>query len=181
ALLDRGEGKAKFKHLALAHDGVRRVILVGLGERARFGGERARVAAAVALGRARELGTRTLCWEVPHHVDEQAVGGLVEGTLLRAYRFDRFKGENDSVHVEHLLVSAHHDVGDTVRVAEVATGAQNRARDLANTPANELTPAALAAYAQGLEGVAVSVLGEQEIRAAGMGAFAAIARGSDTE
>ena len=34
---------------------------------------------------------RTLCWEVPHKVGDDVVGALVEGTLLRAYRFDRYR------------------------------------------------------------------------------------------
>jgi hypothetical protein len=28
---------------------------------------------------------------VPHHVSDQIVAGLVEGTMLHAYRFDRYK------------------------------------------------------------------------------------------
>ena len=91
ALLDAGEARRSFKHLALSHAQDHRYLLVGLGERAAFDGERARVAAAAVEGRARELGTRTLCWEVPHHVDDGVVRGLVEGTLLHAYRFDRYK------------------------------------------------------------------------------------------
>src|SRR4051795_8507341 len=93
ALLDSGEAKRTFKHLALTrHDG-RRWLLIGLGARDRFDAERARVAAAAAHGRAKELGTRVLCWEVPHHVADDVVGGLVEGTLLAGYRFTRFKSE----------------------------------------------------------------------------------------
>ena len=64
--------------------------------------------------------------------------------------------------------------------------AQNRARDLGNTPANDLTPTALADYARELAepsstGSTVTVLDEDEIRAAGMGAFAAVAQGSAQE
>ena len=70
-------------------------MLVGLGPREEFGGERARVVAAVAHGRAQELGARALCWEVPHHVDDVVVGGLVEGTMLHAYNFDRYKRFDD--------------------------------------------------------------------------------------
>jgi leucyl aminopeptidase len=189
SLLDRGEAKPAFKHLALAHADSRRVILVGLGERERFDGERARIAAAVALGRARELGARALCWEVPHHVDDSVVAGLVEGTLLRSYRFDRYKDKDKDKDrdkdkasadddLERLLVSAHHEIARPVNEAAIIAAAQNRARELGNAPANDLTPAALAAYAQGLEGVTVSVLDGEEIRAVGMGAFAAVAQGS---
>src|SRR4051812_10756089 len=66
ALVDAGEAKPRFKHLAIAHAAGKRWILVGLGERDRLDDERLRVAAAVALGRARELGARVLCWELPH-------------------------------------------------------------------------------------------------------------------
>src|SRR4051794_486114 len=70
ALLDRGEARRKFRHLAVAHAEGKRWILVGLGARGDFDAERARVVAAVAHGRAAELGSQVLCWEVPHHVED---------------------------------------------------------------------------------------------------------------
>ena len=181
ALLDTGEARRSSGHLALVHaDGHRRYLLVGLGERAAFDGERARVAAAVVEGRARELGSSTLCWEVPHHVGSDVVRGLVEGTLLHAYRFDRYKPTTSASarRVEHLLISAHHDVSDDVSYAATVTRFANRARDLANTPANDLTPPALAEYAAAIDGVDVTVLDAEGIEALGMGAFLAVARGS---
>ena len=184
ALLDAGEARPAFKRLAVVHAEGRRWIVVGLGARAEFDAERARIAAAVTHGRARELGAKTLCWEVPHHVSDQIVAGLVEGTLLHAYRFTRYKapaGDNGP-EARRLLISSHHDVADAVDTAAVLTAAQNRARDLANTPANDLPPAALAARALELadegHGVGVTVMDENEIREAGMGAFAAVAQGS---
>ena len=63
--------------------------------------------------------------------------------------------------------------------------AQNRARDLGNRPPNDLTPAALGAYAaetaERLPGLSVTQLGGAEIRELGMGAFAAVAQGSDQD
>jgi leucyl aminopeptidase len=80
------------------------------------------------------------------------------------------------------MISAHHDVSATVARAAILAAAQNRARDLGNTPANDLTPEGLAAYAEAaaarIEGLSVTVLDEEQIRAAGMGAFAAVAQGS---
>src|SRR5919197_6311217 len=68
-LIAAGEAKGGFKKTALLHPGgaiaAERVIPVGLGKRADFGHERARVAAAVALGRARDAGARSLAWAVP--------------------------------------------------------------------------------------------------------------------
>jgi leucyl aminopeptidase len=187
ALLDSGEAGRGFKRLALTHHEGRRVILVGLGARADFDGERARVAAAVAQRRARECRAQTLCWELPHHVGDQIVDGLVHGTMLSAYRFLRYKPApaDEGAALQTLILSAHHDISAAVKRAAVLGGAQNRARDLANTPANELTPTALADYAAELAeqhaSLTVTVLDGEEIRSRGMGAFAAVAQGSDQD
>src|SRR3954469_2275709 len=95
ALLDAGEAKPAFKHVAVAHADGRRWLLIGLGARDEFTAERARVAAATAQSRAGELGARTLCWEVPHHVSDEVAGALVEGTVMGAYRFERYKKRDD--------------------------------------------------------------------------------------
>jgi leucyl aminopeptidase len=188
ALFERGEARTAFRHLAIGRDGSdggRPVILVGLGQRERFDRERARQAAAAVCGRARELGATSLCWEVPHHVEDTVVAGLVEGTVLRDYRFDRFRAPAETARarrLDRLHLSAHHDIAATVAEATVIATARNRVRDLANRPANDLTPSALAQYAQALArerpGLRVTVLDEAAIREAGMGAFAAVAQGS---
>jgi leucyl aminopeptidase len=187
ALVDSGEARPAYKKLALAHAEGKRWILVGLGDRDSFTPERARVAAALAHGRARELGARSLCWEVPHGAGEAEVAGLVEGTLLHAYKFDRYlasSGEDEKA-VETLIVSAHDDVSAAVSRAAVIATAQNRARDLQNTPGNDMTPTALAERATALaaehDSLAVEVLGRDELLAGGMGAFAAVAQGSYEE
>jgi leucyl aminopeptidase len=186
ALVDRGEATSGFEHLAVAHTGEQRVLLVGLGDRSRFGADRARAAAAVAHGRAVEIATRTLAWEVPDGVDDAVAGALVEGTVLAAYRFDRYRPPTETARpgaIEALIVSAHDDVVEVVESAAVIATAQNRARELGNRPANDLTPSALAGYARELAStrpaLKVTVIDEAEIRSLGMGGFAAVAQGSD--
>ncbi|MDX6664497.1 MAG: leucyl aminopeptidase, partial [Solirubrobacteraceae bacterium] len=179
ALLDAGEARRSFRHLAVTHANGKRWLLIGLGARDDFDAERARVAAATAFDRATDLGSTSLCWEVPHHVGDEVVGALVEGTALAGYRFDRHRSKPDeSPRLEELVVSAHEDVSAPVVRATVIAEAVNAARDLQNAPANELTPAALADYARTLEGLAVEDEGREQIEARGMGAFAAVARGS---
>lgn len=183
-LVESGEASRALERVAVTHHDGRRVLLAGLGARAEFDSEAARVAAAVAHRRARELGTATLCWELPRGVGDEIVAGLVTGTVLAGYRFTRYKpapaGERA---IERLVISAEHDVSALAHRAAVLAGAQNRARDLANTPANDLTPAALADYARELAGrhagVELEVSDGDEIRARGMGALAAVAQGSD--
>jgi leucyl aminopeptidase len=140
------------------------------------------VVAAVALRRAEELGARVLCWELPHKVDDSVAAALVEGTLLAAYRYTAFKSEpGDDRAPEALVVSAHHDVSAPVERGRAVGEAANRARDLGNAPPNAMQPTALAERARAIPGVQVDVMGRAEIEAAGMGAFASIAQGSDAE
>ena len=188
ALLDSGEARRSFKHVAVVHAAGARWILAGLGRRADFDAERARIAAAKVLGRALEVGTTTLCWELPHHVGDEVAGAIVEGTLLAGYRFDAFKSavdDDEPAGLEALIVSAHHDVGPAAERAALLAGAQNAARDLQNRPANDLTPTTLADAAAELAaqvgGLEVEVLGRSAIEAKGMGAFGAVFRGSDEQ
>ena len=81
-LVDSGEARTGPRKVAVAHAGGKRYVLAGLGKRDDFDDERARVAAAAVVARAKELGTKALCWEVPHHVEPP---GFVQGTLLAAY------------------------------------------------------------------------------------------------
>jgi leucyl aminopeptidase len=162
---DDDEELGKFKRL-------RPGWTVGLGERERFDAERARVVAAAVVGRAQELGAERLAWDGPEGA------AFVEGALLAAYRYDTYKSDaSDDEGLRELLV--REGAG-----AAVAAEAQNAARDLVNAPANELTPTKLAARARELAselGLECEVLGREQIRYAGMGAFAAVAQGTDEE
>ena len=186
ALVDSGEAKPGLRKLAVTHAGGKRYVLAGLGKREEFDAERARVAAARVAGRARELGTRFLCWELPHHVGDAEAGGFVEGTLLAAYSYRAHKTKPDeNGRIERLAVSAHHDVSAPVARAAIAAEATNAARDLQHAPANEMTPTRLAERARELAAelgtLTVETMDRAAIEAAGMGAFAGVARGSDEE
>ena len=184
ALLDGGEAKPEFKHLAVTHSDGRRLIVAGLGARDQFDPERARIAAAVVGRRALELGARHVCWKLPRGGDADHAAGLVQGTVLGGYRFTRYRRPPQDRALEQLTISApaDPDVTSAVRRASILADAQNRARDLANRAPNDLTPTALAEYAVALgerhDAVTVTVLGEDELRERGMGAFAAVAQGS---
>jgi leucyl aminopeptidase len=186
ALVDRGEARSSFKTLAVAHGEGRRWILVGLGAREEFDLERARVAAAVAYGRAKEIRTRCLCWELPHKVPDEAAGAIVEGTVMAAYEFTAYKRLKDDEKngLETLVVSAHHDVADPVERAAIVAEATDFTRDLQNLAANDKTPTKIAERARAMAaelGMDFDVLGREQIKASGMGAFAAVAQGSAEE
>jgi leucyl aminopeptidase len=175
-----------------------RALAVGLGDRDEVDAERLRVAAAQAVNRAGGLDARRIAWLIPS-VDGLGAGeagaALVEGTVLGSYRFDRLRrgGDEDDdpepARVERLVLVANQAEVDEVEaaagVALVAAEAANRARDLQNTPANLLTPQALAeraaAVADAHPAVEVDALDRAAIADAGMGGLVAVSQGSATE
>ena len=159
---ESGTGRtARRGHLAPAGDR----LVAGIGE---GGLEDVRVAAAAVVGRAKELGVGVLGWDGPQPA------AFAEGAVLAAYEFAEFKSEPAEVTLRELVVR------EGAEAATVATWA-NFARDLQNSPANVMTPSELARRAGDLEGVECEVWDRERIEAAGMGAFAAVARGSDEE
>jgi leucyl aminopeptidase len=115
------------------------------------------------------------------------VEGLIQGTVLGAYRFGRYKPApaGEPGELRSLILSARDGLTAPVQRAAVLAAAQNRARDLGNTPANDMTPGALADYAAQLArrhpSISAEIIDGAEIRARGMGAFAAVAQGSDQD
>jgi len=199
-LLASGEAQRSFKALALTHADGKRWLTVGLGPRKDFTPERARVAAALARERAREISARVLCWEVPAAGQGQAgdagaavAGALVEGTILADYSFDLHKsakagGQSADAkpkHLDGLVISGGGPIESAVADAAIVAAAVNAARDLQNRPGNDLTPTALADYARALgeeiDGLQVEVEGRAGIARLGMGAFAAVAQGSEQD
>jgi leucyl aminopeptidase len=184
ALLDRGEAKPDFRHLAVGRVGEARVIAIGLGATADLDPERLRIAAALVRERAAELGSSHVSWELPAGADSERATAIVTGTILGAYRFDRFKPSDAPAAPQRLTIAgAGDELADTVRAAVILADAQNRARDLGNSPPNLMTPSALADYAVALaarhDAMSATVLDEEQIRSGAMGAFAAVAQGSD--
>jgi leucyl aminopeptidase len=188
-----GDARATFKEKLLLYlEGGAPVLVVGLGERGGADAERLRVAAAVAAAEAGRLEVGSLAWALPEPGDgvtaEAAAGALVTGTILGAYRFDRFKGagaDEPPPGIESLTLLAPAGVTAAAEVARVCAEAQNRARDLQSTPANVATPSWLAARAEeiaaGDGAVTVEVLGREEIVAKGMGGLAAVSQGGAEE
>jgi len=193
-LVDSGEAKGAFKKTAILHPdgaiGAARVITVGLGKRDEFSLERARVAAAVAFGRARDAGAKRIAWAVPEGTDTAPTAqALTEGTLLAAYRFDRYKssknGDSDDSGPQQVEIVSEDDLSTVVGDTDIVAEHQNAARDLQNLPANDLTPVKLAEHAlrrvaeiERLEG---EVFGPDEIASRRMGGLQAVAKGSHEE
>src|SRR3954453_24209372 len=117
-LAESGEAKPALRKLAVAHEDGKRVVVVGLGKREELDAEKARIAAAVAAQRARDLGAKSLSWAEPG--GDGVAGALVEGTLMGLYRYDVFKSDrDDNGGIESLEVAGESVVTGLVERARV--------------------------------------------------------------
>ncbi|MFN2433280.1 MAG: leucyl aminopeptidase [Gemmatimonadota bacterium] len=204
-LLGSGEITGKEGEVTVLHTRgaipAERVVVVGLGKREKFSRVRARKAAGAA---ATELLKRkvTSFHSVVHGkgalrggVDELAEA-TVEGTLLAAYAYERYKSREIAEEQERRKATLEgfglvdedrtraRGLREGLRRGELLAEATNFARDLANAPGNEITPSTLADAAvtmAGELGLESEVLGPDEMRKRGMGALLGVAQGSAQE
>jgi leucyl aminopeptidase len=189
-LIDDGELRGELGQAIVLHPdddlgGARRIAAVGIGPLEELDADRIRTAASAAAGAGRDVGG-TLAWLLDERLslplDEQA-RAVVEGVVIGSYRPGRWKTEADEHRVfTRVVLQGESRAGlpdSAERAARVAHWV-NAARDLANSPPNELTPASLAQRAADLDQphLTAEVLDERRIDELGMGALAAVGRAS---
>lgn len=164
------------------------VLLVGLGKKAEAGPDAVRR----ALGKvARQLSKRaTVATTLAQAGGRSSVGAaeaVVEGLLLGAYRFDRYKSEKEdppALRSVTVLGTARWDaraVKAALARAQVVTECALWARDLVNTPARDMTPAVLAGAAEAMAkevGLEVEVWDEERLEKGGFGGILGVGQGS---
>jgi leucyl aminopeptidase len=184
-----GELKGELGKTVVLHaDGdsnLRRVVVAGVGKRDEVDADALRTAASAVAGRVADVGG-TVAWalddSLPLSPAEQA-RAIVEGTMLGSYSPGRWKTEEQPDRpVEKIVLWARDadELKETAGQTAVIGKWVNAARDLANSPPNELTPEALAARASELAGpnVKVEALTPPQIDELGMGALGAVGRAS---
>ena len=157
-----------------------RLILVGLGKKAKSSPENIRKAAGLAIRTVRKL--KNIAF-LPVDDPADTIAALIDGAILGDYRFDQLKSEKN----ESLIKTISYFIGnaiisqayiDAFRIMNEGTLI---ARDLANMPANLLNPENLASEAVDLGKaykIPVKVLDEAQIKRLKMGALLGVAQGS---
>jgi leucyl aminopeptidase len=180
----RGAADARggFKKLAILRpDAPERVLVVGLGRREELDPERLRVAAALAVKESRRYRAESISWSVP--AIDAGESALVEGTVMAAYRFDRYRSGDDeeAPGLGRLILSGVANP-ERAEVARIVAEAANRARELQNLPANVADPGYLVERAHRIatehDSVTVEVLDRAAMRELGMGGLLAVSAGS---
>ena len=192
ALIERGDISGKTGKTALLHDlpGVTatRVLVIGLGEPAKFGVPQY-IKAAGDAARALKDGAAA---SVVFTVSEAAVQGRDAAWAIRqaviafshaTYRYHATLGEKNKTKGESKLAAVAVAGSDAAALAQGQAIAEGVAftRELGNLPPNICTPAYLAEQAQQFardNGAEAEILDEDQMQALGMGSLLAVARGS---
>jgi len=184
------DGEAESVRVAYPEEAeAKRVALVGMGPSGDLDAEAVRTAAAAASTAAREYEADTVACLLPRDVeldDETAAQGLVEGVLLGAYQYRRYKTDEESAGPSSFAVCINggHDAEaaqtGAVRGRDLAS-ATCTARDLVNRSPNDKTAEAFAetiAESGAAHGYEVETWEEERIREEGMGGLLAVNQGS---
>lgn len=165
------------------------VLLLGVGKKADLEVDDLRRAAGkVARQLVKRASVATTLPQVLGRQPAEAVQAVVEGQILGAYRFDRYKTSSeegpDRLETFTVLGSPRWDartVKAAVARAEVVAASVCFTRDLVNTPARDLTPAALAEAARAMAeevGLEVRIWDERELEEGGFGGILGVGQGS---
>ena len=195
ALIKQGDFKGELFECHLLHTQgslpAHRVLLTGLGKKSEFDLEKWRGAASKAGQFIRNAGVKQFVFPIKKldgRLEEELAESFVTGLFLGAYQFNEFKTlERDKIkEIGEVILLGEKDkevklIGDGLRTGQTISEAVTLARDLVNGPSNEVTPTLLAEKAKQIardHGMEIQVLQVSEAEAMGMGAFVAVAKGS---
>ncbi len=195
-LISDGEITGKANEVTLLHNWgkipAKRLLVLGLGTQEELTLDKLRSGMAVAARKAQAVGVKQLTIGCSQNKkgrwnSADLVQAVVEGIELGLYRYRGYKQDGDeereSLESVRLCIEG---VSQSAFQAGVERGcafaeATNAARDLANEPANKLTPAVFADKAKEMAdrcGIEAEILDEEQLRGLGMDALLAVSEAS---
>jgi len=194
-LMSQGDFKGELFQCQLFHTQgalpAKRVLLTGLGKRREFDLEKWRGTSSKAGQFIRDFGMKQFTFQMKrleNLSEEELAESFVTGLLLGTYQFNEFKTlEREKIkEIEEVMLLGETDeeikrIGEGLKRGKIISEAVCMARDLVNGPSNKITPTVLAEKAQGIakdHAMDIQVLEVSQAEAMGMGAFVAVAKGS---
>lgn len=190
SVINSKEFAGKLNQLCLLHTpniNSKRVLLAGLGKQSELTSDRIRQAGGKAFSYLKELGIKDIAistivfnrlseslnaWQKPVYY-------FIEGGLLSLYSFKRYKKEenNKDINIATIL-SPNKEI--PIKWLKTVVSSVNFAKDLINTPSNEMTPTALSNIAKSISDkkIKVKILEKKDIEKEGMEAYLSVSRGS---
>jgi len=192
--LKRGDFSGKFGTIQLIHPlsgKSERIVLTGLGDKRKATREIIRQAVSAAINSLKTVQCADAAILVPEidSIDGKDLGQIISETaILSAYEFSQYKknDEKKKTVLKEICVLANKDNLGVIRsggeIGEKIAFAVCLARNLANEPANIVTPATLANEAVKMakqNKIKHKILEQKDMKRLGMGAILGVAKGSD--
>ena len=165
-----------------------RVLLVGLGKQSDITTDRIRQAGGKAFSFLRDIGVKDIAVSsgifdyLPKSfkASQKPVFYFMEGGLLSLYKFEKYKKSENSKEIKTATILGT-DKDIPLKWLQTSVSAVNFAKDLVNTPSNDMTPTVLSNVAKSISGkkIKVKVLEKKDIEKEGMGAYLSVSKGSD--
>ena len=199
AVLSTGEYKAGPNETVLLHApaglAAKRLLIVGLGKKAKATVHAVRNAAGTAVRYTKPRAIRELTIAVPEGVAESGVTlaaeacarAVAEGAFVGNFDADTYRSERKDVSVQSLTVTAPAGADQAAVRSAFNEGAiigesQNFTRTLVNEPGNKLTPTVLGQRAAEMAsevGLKSEVYSTDKLHELKMGAFWSVSQGSE--
>jgi leucyl aminopeptidase len=196
AAWERREIRGKRREVTVIHlsDGRGRLVVVGLGPRARFHHEVVRRGAAEAVKALKGKGARTIAFRLAAFAQdpvpsEVAVRAISDGVYLGSYDFVKYRSTTEGG-VEETLIALGEEHGREETLLRKTLDEQRTideavvwTRDIANLPADTASPERLAEEARALAkefGLKVSVFDEKKLAEMSCGGILAVGGGSSS-
>ncbi len=164
-----------------------RILLAGLGKQTDLTSEKIRQSGGRAFSFLKSAGFERIAFsakklnsllkDIP--LIEKPTSYFLEGGLLSLYVFKIYKKPENGKEIYDITL-LDDEKGNSLRWVETLVSAANFARDLVNTPSNDMTPKVLADIAGSLSGkkVKVTVIEKKEAQKEGMNSYLSVSKGS---
>jgi len=160
-----------------------RILLIGLGKKDEISAEKIRQAGGKAATYLRDMGMKNIALSTGViSAFKLSPADFMEGALLGLYKFKKYRKGNNDKKLKNLTVLSREikrlqSAGEAVKKISSAV---SFAKDLINTPSNDMTPAHLAKAAMSLKrkNISVRILEKKDAEKLGMGVYLSVAKGS---
>ena len=179
-------GKSLMLSSTFGKIGSKRVLMVGLGEKAEFSANTLRKIGSLVINKVKSLSS-VVAFSSEFSASPGYISALTQGLLLGSYDFNKYKsGNSDSNKVERVVFVSNRVKESTLKeetnFAGVVSESVNLARDLVNEPPMYLTPSKLAEVASQVAreaGIDCEIFDYAEIEKRGMNGLMAVSSGSE--
>jgi len=178
-------GKQNEVLLVPAPDDIKseRIFFIGLGKKEDVSREKIRQAGGKAAAYLRDSGMKKIALSTSVLSSlNTSPADFIEGSLLGLYTFKKYMKEKNDKTIESVTILSRPSkrIKEDLYWVKTVASSVNFARDLVNTPANDMTPSHLAKVALSLKGktLSVKILEKRDVQRLGMGSYLSVVKGS---